>query len=77
VGFNLSIVDEVGAGFGCAVMHWHKRNIIVAREKAVYVCGVVERGTCYAYEGAYFPVLFVSYRTIPDVGFVFLAFSHR
>jgi hypothetical protein len=54
-----------------------QRNIIIAREKAVYVCGVVERGTCYAYEGAYFPVLFVSYRTIPDVGSVFLSFSHR
>jgi hypothetical protein len=42
-------VDEVGAGLGCAVMDWHKRDIVVVREKVVYVCGV----ECYAYEGAH------------------------
>jgi hypothetical protein len=54
VGSNPSIVDEVGAGLGCAVMDWHKRDVVVAREEAVYVCGVEGRGTCYAYEGARF-----------------------
>ena len=39
VSSNLSIVDEVGAGLGCAVM-WHKGDIVAAREEAVYVCGV-------------------------------------
>jgi hypothetical protein len=34
-------------------MDWHKRDIVVAREEAVYVCGVEGRGTCYAYEGAF------------------------
>ncbi|KIM77475.1 hypothetical protein PILCRDRAFT_76651 [Piloderma croceum F 1598] len=52
VGSNPSIVDEVGAGLGCAVMDWHKRDIVVAREEAVYVCGVEGRETCYAYEGS-------------------------
>ena len=62
MGSNPSIVDEVGAGLGCAAMDWHKRDIVVAREEAVYVCGVEGRGTCYAYEGAHFQVfLFVSY----------------
>jgi hypothetical protein len=46
-------------------------------EGVVYICGVEIRGTCYAYEGAYFRVLFVSYRSIPDVGYVFLSFDHR
>jgi hypothetical protein len=50
---NPAIVDEVGAGLGCAVMDWHKRDIVVAREEAVYVCGVEGRGSCFAYEGAF------------------------
>ena len=58
VGSNPSIVDEVGAGLGCAAMNWHKSDIVVAREEAVYVCAVEGRGTCYAYEGAHFQVLF-------------------
>jgi vacuolar protein sorting-associated protein 11 len=49
-----SVVDEVGAGLGCAVMDWHKRDIVVAREEAIYVCGVEGRGSCYAYEGGCF-----------------------
>lgn len=50
-----SVVDEVGAGLGCAVMDWHKRDIVVAREEALYVCGVEGRGSCYAYEGSRVP----------------------
>ncbi|KAF7976736.1 hypothetical protein HWV62_5706 [Athelia sp. TMB] len=46
-----AVVDEVGAGLGCAVMDWHKRGIVIARDEAVYVCGVGGRGTSIAYEG--------------------------
>jgi hypothetical protein len=37
-GANPSIVNEVGAGLDCAAMDWHKRDIVVAREEAIYVC---------------------------------------
>ena len=52
-GANPSIVDEVGAGLRCAAMDWHKRDIVVAREEAIYVCAVEGRGSCYACEGVY------------------------
>ncbi|KAI0075983.1 hypothetical protein K474DRAFT_1663639 [Panus rudis PR-1116 ss-1] len=44
-------VDEVGCALGCAALDWHARNILVARDEAVYVCGVESRGATYAYEG--------------------------
>lgn len=53
-GGTSAVVDEVGAGLGCAVMDWHKRGIVVARDEAVYVCGVGGRGTSFAYEGVLF-----------------------
>ncbi|KAF5330983.1 hypothetical protein D9619_005205 [Psilocybe cf. subviscida] len=43
--------DEIGAGLGCATMDWKGKNIVVARDEAVYLCGIEGRGTCYAYEG--------------------------
>ena len=46
-----SVVDELGAGLGCAVMDWGKRDIVVARDEAIYLCGVEGRGTAFAYEG--------------------------
>jgi vacuolar protein sorting-associated protein 11 len=61
-GANPSIVDEVGAGLGCAVMDRHK-DIVVAREEAVYVCAVEGRGSCYAYEGVYLYPRFSLYLT--------------
>ncbi|KAF8902733.1 hypothetical protein CPB84DRAFT_1846103 [Gymnopilus junonius] len=45
-----SVVDEIGAGLGCVVMDRRKRNVVVAREEAIYVCGVDGRGACWAYE---------------------------
>jgi vacuolar protein sorting-associated protein 11 len=45
------VVDEVGAGLGCAVMDRMAREIVVAREEAIYLCGTEGRGNCYAYEG--------------------------
>lgn len=47
------VVDEVGTGLGLAKMDWRGRDMIVARDEAVYVVGGDGRGNCYAYEGAY------------------------
>lgn len=46
-----TVVDEIGAGLGCAVMHSQGKDIIVARDEAIYSCGTEGRGTTYAYEG--------------------------
>ncbi len=47
-----TVVDEIGAGLGCATMDWKAREIVVARDEAIYLCGTESRGACYAYEGA-------------------------
>jgi hypothetical protein len=49
---TVNVVDEVGSGLGCATMDWRARDIVVARDEAIYMCGIEGRGTCYAYEGA-------------------------
>ncbi|TFY63783.1 hypothetical protein EVG20_g6177 [Dentipellis fragilis] len=46
-----AVVDEVGAGLGCAVMDWRAKDMLVAREEAIYACGVEGRGASYAFEG--------------------------
>jgi vacuolar protein sorting-associated protein 11 len=48
---SAEVADEVGTGLGCAVMDRHAREVIVAREEAIYLCGADGRGACYAYEG--------------------------
>jgi hypothetical protein len=53
------VIDEIGAGLGCAMMDWTARNIIVARDEAIYSCGVEGRGACYAYEGDFLVIDFV------------------
>lgn len=45
------VIDEVGCGLACACMERKGRDIIVAREEAIYLCGIEGRGSCYAYEG--------------------------
>ncbi|EDR06605.1 uncharacterized protein LACBIDRAFT_251110, partial [Laccaria bicolor S238N-H82] len=50
-GGSATVVDEVGSGLGCATMDWRKRDIVVARDEAIYICGIDGRGACYAYEG--------------------------
>ena len=47
------VVDEVGAALGCAIMDWRARDIIVARDEAIYACGVDVRGASYALEGEF------------------------
>ncbi|KAH9910785.1 uncharacterized protein BXZ73DRAFT_93587 [Epithele typhae] len=44
-------VDEIGAGLGCANMDWKAREVVVARDEAIYLCGTESRGACFAYEG--------------------------
>ncbi|KAG9036460.1 hypothetical protein FRB95_008758 [Tulasnella sp. JGI-2019a] len=46
------VVDEVGCALGCAVMDPVAREMIVARDEAIYMCGPDGRGACYAYEGS-------------------------
>lgn len=53
------MIDEIGAGLGCAAMDWTAKNIIVARDEAIYSCGIEGRGACYAYEGDFLVIDFV------------------
>lgn len=46
-----TVVDEVGCALGCAVMDPMAREMIVARDEAIYLCGSEGRGACFAYEG--------------------------
>jgi hypothetical protein len=46
-------LDELGAGLGCTAMDWKKRELIVARDEAIYTYGSEGRGATYAYEGEY------------------------
>lgn len=50
-GGDARTIDEMGCGLGCAVMDWDRREMIVARDEAIYVYGAEGRGACYAYEG--------------------------
>lgn len=58
-GSAATVVDEVGSGLGCAAMDWHAQDILVARDEAIYNCGIDGRGTCYAYEGARLTLTFL------------------
>ena len=46
-----TVVDEIGTGLGCTTMDSQAKDIIVARDEAIYLCGIDGRGACYAYEG--------------------------
>lgn len=46
-----TVVDEVGCALGCATMDWRARDMVLAKEEAIYVCGIENRGSSYAYEG--------------------------
>jgi vacuolar protein sorting-associated protein 11 len=50
------VLDEVGCGLGCACMERKGKDIIVAREEVIYLCGIEGRGSCYAYEGNRVPL---------------------
>ncbi|WVW84968.1 hypothetical protein I302_107004 [Kwoniella bestiolae CBS 10118] len=44
-------IDELGCDLGCAVMDSQKKEMIVARDEAIYLYSNEGRGACYAYEG--------------------------
>ncbi|OCF75394.1 vacuolar membrane protein [Kwoniella mangroviensis CBS 8886] len=44
-------IDELGCDLGCAVMDSQRKEIVVARDEAIYLYGNEGRGACYAYEG--------------------------
>lgn len=46
-----SVIDEFGCELGCATMDWRGKEIVVARDDAIYLCGVDGRGSCFAVEG--------------------------
>lgn len=48
-------IDELGAGLGCSAMDWDRKEMIVARDEAIYLYGPEGRGACYAYEGLLAP----------------------
>ena len=48
---SATVVDEIGTGLGCTTMDSKAKNMIVARDEAIYLCGIDGRGPCYAYEG--------------------------
>ncbi|KAF8498332.1 hypothetical protein JB92DRAFT_3084586 [Gautieria morchelliformis] len=48
---SATAVDEVGCALGCATMDWQAKEMIVARDEAIYLCGTDGRGACYAFEG--------------------------
>ncbi|KAF8638921.1 hypothetical protein AX17_001834, partial [Amanita inopinata Kibby_2008] len=50
-GGTAATVDEIGCGLGCGTMNWKARDMVVARDEAIYLCGTDGRGACYAYEG--------------------------
>lgn len=48
---SATMVDEIGTGLGCTTMDSKAKDIIVARDEAIYLYGIDGRGPCYAYEG--------------------------
>lgn len=51
-GGSTAVVDESGAALGCAVMDWRAKNMIIARDEAIYTCTTEGRGASVVYEGA-------------------------
>lgn len=45
-----TVVDDVGCGLGCAVMDHRAKEMVVARDEAIYMCGPEGRGACFAIE---------------------------
>lgn len=50
-GAAATVADEIGSGLGCATMDWKGNNMIVAKDEAIYSCGIEGRKDCYALEG--------------------------
>ncbi|KAL7283850.1 hypothetical protein ACG7TL_003290 [Trametes sanguinea] len=39
-----AVVDDIGAGLGCATMDWKAREVVIARDEAIYLFGTESRG---------------------------------
>lgn len=50
------VVDEIGTGLGCTCMDWRGKDVIIARDEAIYACNTDGRGNCWAYEGMAHPL---------------------
>ncbi|WRT68039.1 uncharacterized protein IL334_005014 [Kwoniella shivajii] len=50
-GGEIRTIDELGCALGCAIMDWERKEMIVARDEAIYLYNNEGRGACYAYEG--------------------------
>jgi hypothetical protein len=48
-----TVIDEVGAGLGCATMDSKLADIVLARDEGIYVCGTEGRGPFFAIEGTF------------------------
>jgi vacuolar protein sorting-associated protein 11 len=46
-----TVIDQLGCGLGSAALDWRAREMVVAREEAIYIYNTEGRGACYAYEG--------------------------
>nr|KIR44800.1 vacuolar membrane protein [Cryptococcus bacillisporus CA1280] len=44
-------IDDVGCALGCAAMDSQRKEMVVARDEAIYLYGPDGRGACLAYEG--------------------------
>ncbi|KZS99400.1 uncharacterized protein LAESUDRAFT_765578 [Laetiporus sulphureus 93-53] len=47
-----TVVSEVGCGLGCVTVDLHAKNMVVAKEEAIFICGTDSRGSSYEYECA-------------------------
>jgi hypothetical protein len=63
-GSAASEVHEAGAALGCAVMDWKARDMVVARDEAIYICGAENRGSSYAYEGSSTVIVLIAYQML-------------
>jgi hypothetical protein len=53
-----TVIDQVGCGLGNATMDWRAKDVVVARDEAIYTCNTEGRGGSVAYEGKFY-VLFI------------------
>jgi hypothetical protein len=44
-------------------MDWEARDMVVARDEAIYIYGAENRGSSYAYEGSSVLIVMLAYQT--------------
>lgn len=44
-------IDEIGCDIGCATLDWRARDMVIAKDEAIYMFSIEGGGTCSAYEG--------------------------